>query len=192
MNWKPVIVATVEVYRRSPGKVRPAGYGSSMPVYLYEAGDYGPAIREERLNPDTGRKYETTVADDVRMLPTAREIADADAVTMLVNAMPEADRRLIWLYGAVKTSKRRTFTGEARKMGVTRHKLSAEIDKAFKALAGTTRSNVRLLSAGEVATGPGNQDNDATIGHENFFRGFTKLEAETAGPVDYSKFMKRA
>jgi hypothetical protein len=192
MNWKAVIVATVEVYRRGPGRILPAGYGSSMPAYLYEAGDYGPAIREERTNPDTGRKYETTIADDVRIIPTAQEISDADAVTRLVNAMPEAERRLIWLYGAVKTSKRRTFVGEAKKLGLKRQSLNYQIDKAFQSLARRAGSNSKLHAASALATEAGNHDNDATIGHETFFRGFTKLEAGTAGPVDYSKFRKSA
>ena len=192
MNWKPAIIACVDVYRRNSGRVGPAGYGSAMPTYLYEAGDYGPAVREERVNPDTGRKYETTVQADVRMLPTARELSDADAVTMLVNSMPETERKLIWLYASVKTSKRRTFSREADKLGIKRQSLGRQIDKAFEALAAKARSNSRLLSADLVATDAGNQDNEVTIGHETFFRGFTKLQAGNASPIDYDRFKRRA
>jgi hypothetical protein len=68
----------------------------------------------------------------------------------------------------------------------------AEIDKAFQALASKSRSNPELHAAHDLATTAGNGDNDAMMGHETFFRGFTKLQAGNVGSVDYSKFRKSA
>lgn len=188
---KARVVQTVRTYRRLPGRVGPAGHGSSMPAYLYEPGDYGPAERVVAVNPETGRDYETAVTR-MRPVVTSQELQDADMLTHAVARLSEEHRLAIWSHAEVKLDKRRTFSAEAKKMGIKRQELWRRIDRAFQALAVVIQNNGDCMQPQAVALEPEITEEGITIGHDTFWRGFTKLDAAEAGPVDFSKFRKSA
>jgi hypothetical protein len=186
MNLKSESIKTLRTYRRLPGSTGPAKIGSAWPNY---ADEYGKTVV---LFDTTGRIVRTEHHNRLPVLPTQADMTDAERFTGWVAELNEEQRRLIWLYADIRSSKRVTFASYCRKHAKKNHKLRREINKAFQSLAGIVRSKAGVIRTDPVAINEEIGEKASSSASVTHWRDGFKLKATPATQVDFTKYMKRA
>lgn len=113
---RAICVEAMETSERLPEQNRPTGTTKT----------YWPEWTRE----DAGETF------PVRLLPSADQISLADRFFEALNKLEsEYERKQIYTWGRIKTSRNRTIRGYAEKMGLREHEYRREIDGIFQKVA---------------------------------------------------------